>query len=161
MSNQHITETAKALLEENKKQVQEPKNSSPLKSQLRIPTQRPTAHQPLQKQRATQHVTKEWTPEVAHTHEISSHFSSTTKSAGSLKIKQVRSFPFKKAKEILQKIKEMHTKESCKVGKRISIIHETTAQQKEQSDQNELWKEMIKTHEERHFQIGRITNFFS
>lgn len=161
MGNQHITETAKSLLEKSEKQAREPKNSSPLKSQLRIPTQRPTVHQPLRKQRATQHVTKEWTPEVTHTHEISSNFSSTSKNAGSLKTKQIRPFFLKKAKEILQKIKERHTEESCKVGKRISIIHETTAQQKEQSDQNELWKEMIKTHEERHFQIGRITNFFS
>jgi len=59
--------------------------------------------------------------------------------------------------QLLAKQKEADLSEKVSV---ITASSESTSE-KEEKKQDDLSLEMMKSHEERHFRIGRITNFFS
>lgn len=128
---------------------------------IRIPTQRPVPQLNHHIKRETQQVTKEWTAEVSHTDQVTSHFPPTSEAAPDLAPKRIQRFHQKKTVSLLKKMVELHAAASKKVDRKVKVVAETNAQQKLEQNQDELWRDMIKPHEERQFQIGRITNFFS
>lgn len=56
---------------------------------------------------------------------------------------------------------ELHESARRNIEHSVSVVDETDEQEKIEQSQDELWREMIKPHEERQFQIGRVTNYFS
>ena len=134
-------------------------NALPAKSaQIRIPSQRPVPQLSSKKKHETQQVTKEWNEEVTHTDRVSLYLPSAQSQGKDLTPKRIQRFPLKTSK-ILKKIAELQEMPQRK--HKVSRASEANEELKKQQDSDELWRDMIKPHEERHFQIGRITNYFS
>ena len=153
----HVTQTAQASLMEV---AQHPTKALPSTSaQIRIPTNRPVSQSKPQVKREAKQVTKEWTTEVAHADQFSTQLPADTKILPHLAPSRIQRFHQQIISTLLKKMVELHNtarqKVDCKVADKSSV------QQKLQHDHDELWRDMIKPHEERHFQIGRITNYFS
>jgi hypothetical protein len=151
----NVAQTAQAsLLKKNGR----PTKALPATSaQIRIPTQRPVSQSDHHIKRKTEHVTKEWTAEVAHTDKLSPQLPLATDTQPALAPKRIQRLHQKITIALLKKMAELHstarTQVDCKVAAKSSPQHH--------HDQDELWRDMMKPHEERHFQIGRITNYFS
>lgn len=125
---------------------------------IRIPTQRPIPQLDHHIKRETQQVTHEWSEEVAHTNRVSSHLPVSRPATKEFVQRRIERFHQKKTINLLKKMAELHESTS---RKKVSITREKSAQQKLENDSDELWRDMIKPHEERQFQIGRIANFFT
>lgn len=142
----NVVETFKTLLKDKKAGASKPLPAG--SAQIRVPTQRPMPQLNHHIKRETQQVSKEWSGEVAHTDELLSQLPQTSKQAPTLSSKRIQRFPNLRKK--LERSEER------------SLQKMTASQSKtETSDSDELWRDMIKPHEERHFRIGRITNFFT
>ncbi len=159
MKKQDVSKTARASLSEQK--CEEAKALSPLMARIRIPTKRPSSTPPLTNKKSPLQATKKGSSEVACTDIVSSHLPNHPESSGNPISKRVHRWHSKKTATVLKKIGEAHEAKDRKLGEKISIVSETTPEQQLQSEQDELWRDMMKPHEERNFQISRITNFFS
>lgn len=106
-------------------------------------------------------ISKESTLEVIHVDHVSSHFSPPIYKACNLLDRKVQRFHLKKLETLLQKLVEMESNPARKVAKKVSINQDKDLQQTSSNSQDELWRDMMRPHEERHYQIGRITNYFS
>lgn len=152
----NITQTAQESIGEKPEKVV--KAISSKSAQIRIPSQRPIAQWASKKRHTTQQVTKEWSDEVSQTDRATLYLPSSKESGKDLAPKRIQRFPLKTSK-ILKKIAELQGLPRRK--HKISKSTEADEVLKKQQDSDELWRDMIKPHEERHFQIGRLTNFFS
>ncbi|MBP7075295.1 MAG: hypothetical protein KBA81_07940 [Rhabdochlamydiaceae bacterium] len=130
-------------------------------SQIRLPAQRPIAQVSSSTQRQTEQVTKEWSKEVSHTDQVSSQVSVSSEKAPGLASKRVQRFHSKKTMTVLKKMAELNESARRNIEHNVSVVAESSEQEKLEQSQDELWRDMIKPHEERQFQIGRITNYFS
>ncbi len=155
----NIRQTAQASLPD---QQDLPSKALPASSsQIRIPAQRPTPQIQPVTQRQTEQVTKEWSKEVTHTDHVSSQVAISSEKAPKIASKRVQRFHSKKTTAVLKKMAELHESARRNIEHNVSVVGETDEQEKLEQSQDELWREMIKPHEERQFQIGRITNYFS
>ena len=155
----NVTQTAQAsFLEKNRRPARAFPRALPAASaQIRIPTQRPVSQFDHHIKRQAQQVTNEWTAEVAHTDKLSSQLPATTKTPPDLAPKRIQRFYQKITTTLLKKMVELHNAARKQVDCKVAAKSSPQLQQ----NQDELWRDMIKPHEERHFQIGRITNYFS
>lgn len=152
----NITQTAQETLEDNSHPTVK---ALPAKSaQIRIPSQRPVPPINSKKKHETHQVTKEWNDEVSHTDRVSLYLASTLKTGKDLAPKRIQRLSLKTSK-ILKKIAELQELPQRK--HKVSKTTEVNEALKKQQDSDELWRDMIKPHEERNFQIDRIANFFS
>jgi hypothetical protein len=154
MKNNNISQTALASLDENRKQSRAYKALP--SSTSRVPSQRPAPQTFSKKQRKTEQVTKEWTSEATHADKFSSQLPAPLDQAGDLSPKKIQRFHIKKTRAVLQKMKELHEKAQKSVTNQVSV-----SEQPLENGQDELWRDMMKPHEERHFRIGNVTNFFT
>ena len=155
----NIRETAQASLQG---QDDLPGKALPASSsQIRISEKRPVPQVRSSIQRQTQQVTKEWSAEVSHTSQVSSQVNASSDKAPKLASKRVQRFHSKKTSAVLKKMAELHDSASKNMERSVSIVDETNEQKMLEKSHDELWLDMIKPHEERQFQIGRITNYFS
>jgi exonuclease VII large subunit len=153
----NISKTAQEMLGEKQ---DHPTRSLPTSSaQIRIPTQRPAAQLDHHIKHETHQVTKEWTAEATHTEQALYHLVSSYEAAPDLSPKRIQRLHLKK--NLLKKMAELHAAAGKRVDRKVNIVDQTNTQQKLEQNQDELWRDMIKPHEERQFQIGRITNFYS
>jgi hypothetical protein len=144
--NKNFVETFKTLFKDKKAGASKPLPER--STRIRVPTQRPIPQFNHRIKRETQQVSKEWSGEVAHTDEVLSQLPQASKTAPTLSSKKVQRFP-----NLLKKLEWLEER---------SLQKMTVSQPKtETSDSDELWRDMIKPHEERHFRIGRVTNFFT
>jgi hypothetical protein len=159
----NITEAVQASFKEkNQDPVQDPVKALPASSsQIRIPTQRPVPQLNHRIKRKTQQVSKEWTAEVSHTDQFTSHLPPSSEAAPDLAPRRIQRFHQKKNSALLKKMVELHDSAKRKVEHKVSVVAESTSQQKLEKEQDELWRDMMKPHEERHFQIGRVINYYS
>jgi hypothetical protein len=75
---------------------------------------------------------------------------------------RVKRWKIKECQHIARKIKALSGQKGAGRQFKIEDLNEDSQLlNKKENSQDELWKEMIKAKEERHFQIGRITKFFS
>ncbi len=155
----NITQTAQASLSG---QDEQPGKAFPASSsQIRTSAERPVPQMCSSIQRQTEQVTKEWSAEVSHTDQVSSQVSTSSGKAPKLASKRVQRFHSKKTSAVLKKMAELHDSASKNMEHSVSIVAETSEQKMLEKSHDELWLDMIKPHEERQFQIGRITNYFS
>lgn len=159
LMKKNVTQTAQASM--GGKPESQVKSLPAASAQIRIPTQRPVPQLNHHIKRTTQQVTKEWTPEVTHTDRVSSYLSPEASEGQDLSHRRIERFHQRKTASLLRKIAELHEASSRKVDNKVSRVDEEDAQKKKENDSDELWRDMIKPHVERHFQIGRITNFFT
>ena len=158
MTNKDLSKTVLASLDKNKQKTASQAISAH-RSQIRLPSQRPQPQTDSKKRHnTTQLVTKEWKPEVAHTTEVSSHLSTQPETPHDLPPKKIQRFHLKKTKDILQKMKELHEKAK---GMGAFVVKNPKNKAKLEADQDEEWRDLMKSREERHFHIGRITNYFT
>jgi hypothetical protein len=146
----NVTQTAQASLEQNRRPA---KTSSFASAQIRLPTQRPASQHDHHIKRETQQVTKEWTAEVAHTDRLSPQLPAVKATSPILAPKRIQRLHT----SLLKKMAELRSTARINVDRKVAA--KSSPQQSQTQD--ELWRDMIKPHEERHFQIGRITNYFS
>ncbi len=62
---------------------------------------------------------------------------------------------------VVQKIQEISKYQPSSRQYKIDKLADLSEDNQASSSQSELWEEALKSKEERHFQIGRITNYFS
>lgn len=153
----NIFQTVQARLPEQNDQAS--KALPATSAQIRIPTQRPVPHLNHHIQRETKQVTKEWTTEVSHTDTLSPQLTTAPKKSADLAPKRIQRLHIKKMSTLLRKMAELHETSRKKVSQKVSVVDES--QKKLEHKQDELWRDMMKPHEERQYQIGRITNYFS
>ncbi len=153
----NITQTAQERLPEKNDQAAKALPAS--SAQIRIPTQRPVPQLNNHIERQTKQITKEWTSEVSHTDTLSSQFTAAPKKSTELAPKRIQRLHSKKMSTLLRKMAELHESSRKKVTQKVSVMEEP--EKKLEQKQDELWRDMMKPHEERHYQIGRMTNYFS
>lgn len=153
----NIIQTVQEHLPEQ--QGQAPKALPATSAQIRVPTQRPAVQLNNKIKRQTKQVTKEWTSEVSHTDSLSSQFASAPQKSTELAPKRIQRFHIKKMSSLLRKMVELHEGAGKKVSQKVSVVDES--QKKPEEKHDELLRDMMKPHEERHYQIGRLTNYFS
>ena len=109
-------------------------------------------------------VTSQWNEEAKQTHDVGTHTQPPPSSAGADLIpRHIKRWKVKEYQEILRKIKALSKRKDATHHFEFELItekKEPTKEEKEKS-QDQLWQDMMKSNEERHFQIGRITNYFS
>ncbi len=130
----------------------------------RVPSQLPKKFEPVSKvQRKTAVVSKEWSPEVKHTSELSSQLDSQYLPGAHLIPTRVHRWTIKNYATIVRKIKSQIKAKEQEMTAKVSHLtsSEEEKQSHEQQKQDELWRDMMKTQEERQYQITRITNFFT
>ncbi|HNA62505.1 MAG TPA: hypothetical protein PKW79_05465 [Rhabdochlamydiaceae bacterium] len=130
----------------------------------RVPSQLPQKPEPLSKiHRKTDIVTKEWNPEVKHTSEISSQLDSQYLPGAHLIPTRVHRWTIKNYAKIVRQIKSQIKAKEQELTAKVSHLTSSDEQKQshEQQKQDELWRDMMKTQEERQYQITRITNFFT
>ena len=151
----NISETAQASLGDKKEY---PTKALPAHSaQIRIPSQRPIPQLNHHVKRETEQVSKEWSEEVSHTDQVSFHLPPTSAPAADLAPKRIQRFHQKKTLAVLKKMAELHEAASLQVDHKVMVAHESNGEQKQQQAQEELWRDMIKPHVERKFQIDRFS----
>lgn len=130
---------------------------------LRVPNHVPRQAPAKPVIRKTDIVTKEWNKEVQQTSNCSSQIDVEPSPVASLIPARVHRWSIKNYASIARQM-QMHVKpKKGEMTEKVSVISSSEEQQtaKEEKKQDELWRDMMKTNEERHFNIGRITNYFS
>lgn len=130
---------------------------------LRVPNHVPMQAPAKPVTRKTDVVTKEWNKEVQQTSNCSSHIDVEPSPVASLIPNRVHRWNIKNYASIARHM-QMHVKpKKGEMTEKVSVISTSEEQQatKEEKKQDELWRDMMKNNEERHFRIGRITNYFS
>jgi len=128
---------------------------------IRMPKQRPISHKKPEKSHQVQQVTREWNEEATHTDRAASYLPTEEARAKSLAPKRIQRFQQRKAAMLLKKLVEMQQSARQKLGRKVLAQHEEDPEKKLDLQREELWRDMLKPHEERQFQIGRITNYFT
>ena len=153
-----------ALHDEKKGASSEPQSHSYAQATaLRVPKSMPRqATTAKAATRKTDIVTKEWNNEVKQTSSFSSHIEQELTPGANLIPERVHRWNIKnyssnaRKKQMLVKTAEKDMTEKVCV---ITSQEDQTAQANK--DLDELWRDMMKTNEERHFRIDRIINYFS
>jgi len=112
-------------------------------------------------QRKASHVSSEWNQESKQTHACGCHVENPLPPGADLIPARVKRWRLKEYHLVARKIQALgETKESSRKYD-ITLLQEETPTSQSQSSQDALWEEMIKAKEERQFQLGRITKYFS
>ena len=154
-----------ALRDENKASTPDPQSHSYARTTaLRVPSTVPVPNTPVKATaRQTDIVTKEWNKEVKQTSNCSSHMESEATPGASLIPARVHRWNIKNYSSILRKMQMLVKPQEGEMTEKVSVI--TSSQEdetaKNNKKQDELWRDMMKTNEERQFRIGRIINYFS
>jgi len=157
----------KELLEKIQNALREAPSESHTHSYAQATALRVPSHVPRQAPakpviRKTDIVTKEWNKEVEHTSNCSSQIDVEPSPVASLIPDRVHRWNIKNYSSIARHM-QMHVKpKEAEMTEKITVVSSTEQQAaKEEKKQDELWRDMMKTNEERQFRIGRITNYFS
>lgn len=126
-------------------------------AQIRISIQRPKALKALSSQSKHHTVTEKWTDKVIRKDSLTSLAIKTSDAPSHLTSQRVQRFHPKKTASTLEEMVELQ--ERC--GQKIDLKVTVSQNAREKQDQDELWRDMIKPHVERQFQIDRIANFFT
>ena len=129
----------------------------------RISSHLPQKPVPLVKiQRKTAIVSKEWNTEVQQTSSVSSQLDSQYLPGADLIPSRVHRWTIKNYATIVKKIKGQKQSKEHEMMAQVSQISspQEPQQAQEGQKQDELWRDMMKSQEERHYQITRITTFF-
>jgi hypothetical protein len=112
--------------------------------------------------RKTDIVTKEWNNEVKQTSNCSSHIEQELTPGTRLIPERVHRWNIKNYSSIARKMQMLVKTADKDMTEQVSVIA-SQEDQTAQADKNrdELWRDMMKVNEERHFRIGRIINYFS
>jgi hypothetical protein len=112
--------------------------------------------------RKTDIVTKEWNNEVKQTSNCSSYIEQELTPGPRLIPERVHHWNIKNYSSIARKMQILEKTADKDMTEQVSIIT-SQKDQTAQADKNrdKLWRDMMKTNEERHFRIGRIINYFS
>ena len=92
----------------------------------------------------------------------SPHFETHTPPGVDLIPERVKRWKIKECQGIAKKIKDLSKQKAGSDHHKIEVLDDKP-EKKDRGDkiQDELWQEMMKSKEERQFQIGRITTYFS
>jgi len=114
-------------------------------------------------QRQTAIISQDWSKEAKHTSEYSAQFEPNLSPGAHLIPKRVHRWNLKNYAAIVGKMKALAKSKSTEMPTKVSLVKSSKAAQSEKKDKasDDLWRDLMKTNEERNFQIGRITNFFS
>ncbi|MBS0615598.1 MAG: hypothetical protein JSR58_03480 [Verrucomicrobia bacterium] len=74
---------------------------------------------------------------------------------------KIHRWKLKDPNNVVRKIKEISQHQPSSRQYKIDKILELENESEQSRTNSELWEEALKSKEERHFQLGRITNFFS
>jgi len=150
MKDQDVSKTARESLQGQQGEGSIPKPLPASSSQIRVPSLTPK-NQSHSKQRAAKRVRK-WTEEPAHQEPIA--LFPTTSSEVDLTSKRVQRIHLKKPRDALQEMVRLQEAAGRKMGK-ISDKTQHTHNENVATDQDQLWRDLLKVQEERLFQIDR------
>lgn len=110
--------------------------------------------------RHTVAVPTDWNQEVSQTMACSLHLESERASEANLVPERVKQW--KNPSAIVRKM-QRSSSAAAKLPKKISVVSGSEEQKTRQneSNQDELWRDLMKNQEERQFRLDRITNFFT
>ena len=153
-----------ALHDEKKGASSEPQSHSYAQATaLRVPQSMPRqAITAKAANRKTDIVTKEWNNEVKQTSNCSSHIEQELTPGANLIPERVHRWNIKNYSSNARKMQMLVKTADKDMTEKVSVINsqgDQTAQANK--DRDELWRDMMKTNEERHFRIDRIINYFS
>lgn len=112
-------------------------------------------------QRKTSLISSEWSPESKQTHACGCHVENPLPPGADLIPARVKRWCLRDYHLIARKIQALGaTKESSRKYN-ITVLQEEDSTAQSENSQEELWEEMIRVKEERQFQLGRITKYFS
>lgn len=128
-----------------------------------IPPVTPPAPPKAKAQRKADVITKEFSKEVKQTDDCSSQLDFDPQPYADLIPSRVYRWTIKNYASIAQKMQQLSKQKSADLPEKISVISSSLEEMsaKEEKKQDDLWIDMMKSHEERHFRLGRITNFFT
>lgn len=114
-------------------------------------------------QRKADVISKEFNKEVKHTDDCSSQLDFAPQPYADLIPSRVYRWTIKNYASLAQKMQQLSKQKKANLPENISVISASAEgdSEKEEKKQDDLWLDMMKSHEERHFRLGRITNFFS
>lgn len=113
-------------------------------------------------ERKTNQVSSEWNEESKQTHDKGTHIEIDSSPISDLIPARVNRWKIKEYQHIAKKIKALSNPKKESRQFKIEDLNETSQLLKgKRTSQDELWQEMMKTKEERQFQIGRLTKYFS
>ena len=150
--------------EKNVSAAEPPAHSYVRATALRVPSTVPIQNTTaIAKSRKTDVVTKEWNNEVKQTSNCSSHMESESTPGASLIPARVNRWKIKNYSSIARKMQMLVKPKEGDLTEKVSVITSSQEDQTahENKKQDQLWRDMMKTNEERQFRIGRIINYFS
>ncbi len=131
-----------------------------LKVSSQVPAPLPTQKKDLSN---TSPVSNAWNAEVTQTIACSCHMESDSVPGAHLIPERVHRWKIKNHSSIIRKMQDHIRPKATELPEKISVF--TTEKDQETKNDNrkqdELWRDMMKNQEERHFHLGRITNFFT
>ena len=167
MNYRELAEKIKTALHEKEQKKSLPASGSQTRSYAapsrvpqRLPTQPASTHKGPRKADV---VSKEWNSEVRHTSDFSSQIDSYEFPGSHLIPERVHRWNIKNYSAMVKKMKDQPKPKEQEMTSKVSQIKSAAEAQviHEDKKQDELWRDMMKTQEERQFQITRITNFFT
>lgn len=120
-----------------------------------------SAAQKLNLQRKANLVTPDWNPTSKHAHIYGSNFDNSPSPASDLIPARVHRWRLKEYQMVARKIRALGKEKPSTRKFLIEAIPDAKSAQNQKTTQDELWQEMMKNKEERHFRIGNITKTFS
>jgi hypothetical protein len=130
----------------------------------RMPTGLPHLFPEMRKkniQRKANPVTSEWKKEVERTHACGCHVENSASPGADLIPARVKKWQLRGHHLIVRKIKALSKTNEAPSKHSVTHIQQQSSKASSQDGQDALWEEMIKAKEERQFQLGRITKYFS
>ncbi len=112
--------------------------------------------------RKTDAVTAQWNEGSKQANEVGSHVESSKTPGADLIPTRVKRWKIKEYQGIARRIKALSKYKPVTHSFQIEALNEKAeAAVRSDTTQDQLWQEMMKSKEERQFQIGRITKYFS
>lgn len=106
-------------------------------------------------------VTPDWNSTSKHAHSYGSNFDNSPSPAADLIPARVHRWKLKEYQVIARKIKALGKEKPSTRKFQIEAIKDSKTSENQKTAQDELWQEMMKNKEERHFRMGNIMKFFS
>lgn len=128
-----------------------------------LPPVNPPTPSKAKAQRKADVITKEYSKEVKQTDDCLSHLDLDPQPYADLIPSRIYCWTIKNYASIVQKMQLLAKEKAADLPEKISLILSSSEElsAKEEKKQEDLWVDLMKSHEERHFCLGRITNFFT
>ena len=152
MKDQDVSKTAQELFQEQTKAQRLSKPLPASSSQIRTSSQAPCCLSDSKKKRIAQQVSGEWTEEATHTEQITVPID--RRIIADLAPKRVQRLHLKGPRAALKEMVRLEAGSRQKMGK-VSKGLEVSQGESVKSSQDQLWRDLLKTQEERVFQIDR------